>query len=88
MSIRRDINDLVRDPQGRMSEAKLFAIFFKLLMLDIFWQNAPVILSDWEVLAVFVTSFVAPDLLKKLISSRAGVVEQGKQWNTEQGRDR
>lgn len=68
--LRDDLNDLIRDPTGKVSEAKTFAVAFKTVFLYIFWGHANVILSDWGILAVVVCTFVAPDLLKKLISMR------------------
>lgn len=70
--IRRDLNDLVRDPAGRVSEAKAFAVAFKAGMLYVFLKHTELILKDWVILAVFVAAFVAPDVFKKLIVMRAG----------------
>ena len=70
--IRRDLNDLVRDPSGKVSEAKTFSVAFKIGMLYVFLKHAELILKDWVVLAVFVTAMIAPDVLKKLIVLRAG----------------
>jgi hypothetical protein len=71
--LRRDLNDLVRDPTGRVSEAKAFAVLFKTSMIWVFLKHAEMILKDWMILAVFVTALLAPDLLKKILSMRTGV---------------
>lgn len=72
-SLRRDLNDLVRDPSGRVAEAKVFAVTFKGAMVYVFLKHAELVLKDWMVLAVFVTAMLAPDLLKKVLSMRIGL---------------
>lgn len=76
--LRRDLNDLVRDPSGRVAEAKVFAVVFKSSMVWVFLKHAELILKDWMVLGVFVTAMLAPDLLKKILSMRAGVTGEVK----------
>lgn len=77
--LRRDLNDLVRDPSGRVSEAKTYAAVFKGAMVYVFLKHTELILKDWMVLAVFVTAMIAPDVLKKILSMRAGAsVEEKK----------
>lgn len=68
--IRREVNALFRAPDGRVSEAKSFAILFKFFMLWAFYTQIVVILKDWLLLLVFVSAFLAPDLLKKVIAMR------------------
>jgi hypothetical protein len=72
-SVRRDLNDLVRDPSGRVAEAKVFAVLFKPFLIWMFVKHAESILQDWGILTVIVITFVAPDLLKKIIALKAGV---------------
>ena len=67
------LSDLICDPHGKLSEAKAFAVLFKAALLYAFLRNTVLILSNWEILTVVVTTFVAPDLLKKLISMRVGL---------------
>lgn len=74
-AMRRDLNDLIRSPDGKVSEAKGFAVVFKASMVYVFLKHAEVILKDWMILAVFVTAMIAPDLLKKILSMKAGVKE-------------
>ena len=69
--VRRDLNDLVRDPSGRVAEAKVFA------MVWVFLKHTEAVLKDWMILAVFVTAMLAPDLLKKLLSMRLGGAPAG-----------
>ena len=72
-SVRRDLNDLVRSPDGKVSEAKGGAVIFKTAMIYVFIQKIDAILADWMVLAIFVTAFIAPDLLKKVLTMKAGL---------------
>lgn len=81
-SLRRDLNDLVRDPSGKVSEAKTFAVAFKGVFLYAFLIHAEMILRDWMILAVVVCTFIAPDLLKKLLSMRAGVADNESRTTT------
>ena len=72
VGLRRDLNDLVRGPDGKVSEAKTFAVAFKTAMIYVFLKQAEQILKDWMVLTVFVAALLMPDLLKKLMAMRLG----------------
>jgi hypothetical protein len=71
--MRRDLNDLVRSPDGKVSEAKGFAVAFKVAMMYVFLKHTEAILAEWTILSIFVTAFIAPDLLKKILTMKAGV---------------
>jgi hypothetical protein len=71
--MRREINEIFRDPSGRVSEAKLFSVIGKLALLWVWVRAYETVIADATILSIFVLSWIAPDLLKKLISSRAGV---------------
>lgn len=73
VTLRRDLNDLVRSPDGKVSEAKGGAVLFKTAMLYVFVVKIDAILADWIILSIFVTAFIAPDLLKKVLTMKAGV---------------
>jgi len=68
--LRRDLNDIGRDKDGHISEAEILAIVFKIAMLYVFVKHTDSVLRDWMVLLVFCSAFLAPDLLKKIISLR------------------
>lgn len=72
-TLRRDLNDLIRSPDGKVSEAKGGAVLFKTAMLYVFVVKIDAILADWIILSIFVTAFIAPDLLKKVLTMKAGV---------------
>lgn len=73
--MRRDLNDLIRSPDGKVSEAKGFAVAFKVAMVYVFLKYTEHVLAEWTILALFITAFLAPDLLKKVISMKTGVKE-------------
>lgn len=73
--MRRDLNDLVRSPDGKVAEAKGFAVAFKIAMIYVFLKHTEDVLAEWTILALFITAFLAPDLLKKVISMKTGVKE-------------
>lgn len=66
------LKDLVCDPEGRLSEAKVWANVFKAAMTYTFVYHSESIIKDWTVLSVFVCGVIAPDLLKKLLMLKAG----------------
>ena len=68
--VRRRINDAVA--QAPDAEAKLFAIGFKGLMLWVFINKIEDILHDWTLLLVFIFTFLAPDMLKKILAAKTG----------------
>lgn len=70
--IRRELNEIIRDPHGRVSEAKTFAVLGKSALLYILLTYPVSILERWDVLAVIVSALIAPDLFKKFLTLRAG----------------
>lgn len=72
MTLRRDLNDLVRGPDGKVAEAKVFAVVFKSAMVYVFLKHTELVIKDWMVLLVFCAAMLAPDLLKKLIAMKTG----------------
>ncbi len=71
--LRRDLNDLVRSPDGKVAEAKVFTVLFKAAMVYVFIKHYEVVTKDWTVLMVFVAAMIAPDILKKLLAVKAGI---------------
>lgn len=72
VTIRRDLNDLIRGPDGKVAEAKVFAVVFKAAMVWVFLKHTELVIKDWMVLLVFCAALLAPDLLKKIIAMKAG----------------
>lgn len=64
--------ELIRDPAGRLSEAKVWANAYKAAGIYVLIAYADKILADWMLLGVLLTAGIAPDVLKKIITVRAG----------------
>ncbi len=70
-TMRRNLNDLfMRD--GQVQESKLWANVYKGAGLWILVTYSETVLKDWAVLATLLVVGVAPDLLKKIITLKAG----------------
>lgn len=74
--LRRDLNDLVRGADGKVSEAKAGILAFKILLFYTFIQQTEFILDHWEIFVIFISIFLAPDLLKRILEFRLGIVER------------
>lgn len=70
------LRDLVCDPQGRLSEAKAWANGYKAAGMWLGLQHADKLLADWMLLGVWLLAGIAPDVLKKIITTRAGATEK------------
>lgn len=70
------ISDMVCDPHGRLSEAKVWASAYKAAAMWLGIQHADKLLSDWMLLGVWLLAGIAPDVVKKIIVTRAGAVEK------------
>ena len=68
--VRRRINEVAAKAPD--AEAKLFAVAFKGAMLWIFINRTTEILADWTLLLVFIFTFLAPDMLKKILAAKTG----------------
>lgn len=77
--MRRALGEIIRDPQGRVSEAKVFSALGKAALLYVLIAYTPALIERWEVLAVIVLALIAPDLLKKLLTLRFGVAAEKKE---------
>ena len=67
-ALRRDLNDMVRDPAGGLSEAKLWASLGKAIAAYLLMSNAAHIIAYWDALAILLLIMVAPDLIKKILN--------------------
>ena len=72
--VRRDLNDLIRSPNGNISEAKLCSVAGKASLLYLLLAYPEMIIKNWEVLMVFSLFLIAPDLIKKLLEMRYGSI--------------
>ncbi len=67
-AIRRDLNDMVRDPEGRVSEAKLWASLAKAIAAYLMVTNSAHIIAYWDALAILLIAMIAPELIKKVLA--------------------
>ncbi len=67
---RRDFNDLVRDPSGKVAEAKVYRLVGKGLAAWMIGENAHAIVGHETVLMVLFGWLIAPDLIKKWITMK------------------
>lgn len=68
--LRRDFNDIARSPDGRVSEAKLWASAGKAASLFLLIRHSESVIESWDVLAVLLLVLIAPDLFKKFLAMR------------------
>lgn len=69
---RRDLNALVRDPDQRVSEAKLWANIGKALICYVLLFPNATLLEHWEGFAIMLLFLIAPDLVKKMLTLKYG----------------
>ena len=69
-TIIRDLNQLVRDPDERVSEAKVWSNVGKFTCGYILFYHTDVIILHWDALAILLICMIAPDLLKKIITMK------------------
>lgn len=81
--LRRDLNDLIRDSNGKVSEANVGILAFKGLLFYTFLHHTETILKQWEIFSIFVTTFIVPDALKRILEAKAGVQEKEKEKGKE-----
>lgn len=60
------------DYKGDYSAAKIISSIGQGLLLSTFYQKSDIILRDWDILALFIVAFIAPDILKKVITMKFG----------------
>lgn len=73
MSLLLDLDKaLFCDPLGNYASSKIAATCFQGLLLNAFWQHDDHIMQNWDILSLFVVAFLAPDILKKIITLKFG----------------
>ena len=75
-NVRRDLNDLVRTPQGQVSEAKVWSNVGKFIAAYLLLHHAQYIIERWDALTILLTILVLPDLFKKVLEMKYGSVQQ------------
>jgi hypothetical protein len=69
-AIRRDLNDVIRDTNGRFSLTKVMSYFGQGLAGYLLLKHAEYALDRWDSLLVILCVMVMPDMLKRIISSK------------------
>lgn len=75
-SIRRDMNDLVRGPDGKVSAAKVGMNTGQLIAAYLLLKYGELVIKTWDSLAILLGALIAPDSVKKLISLKWGDKEK------------
>ena len=70
--LRRDFNDLVRDQNGQVSEAKAWANVGKGIAAYLLIEHTQYIVDRWDALITLLCILVLPDMLKKIITMKYG----------------
>jgi hypothetical protein len=70
---RRDLNDLVRNGDGRLSPTKVGTLVGQWLAVKLILENGDAIIKNWDSLTVLFAVLIAPELFKKLLNMKYGV---------------
>ena len=68
VSIRRDLNDLVRGLDGKVSAAKTSALLGQGIAAYLLLAHSQTVLERWDALAILLTILVAPDSFRKVVN--------------------
>ena len=71
-TIRRDLNDLVRDESGHLSPTKIGTLLGQWLAVKLILQHGSEIIANWDSLTVLFTVLIAPELFKKMMNLKYG----------------
>lgn len=70
--LRRDLNDLVRTPDGHLSTAKIGTLVAQWLSVKLILQHSETIIKNWDSMLVLFSVLIAPELVKKVINMKYG----------------
>ena len=71
-TIRRDLNDLVRDESGHLSHSKIGTLVGQWLAVKLILANGAEIIANWDSLTVLFLVLIAPELFKKWMNMKFG----------------
>ena len=69
-TLRRDLNDLVRDRDGSLSPTKIGTLIGQWLAIKLILENGETIIKNWDSLTVLFSVLIAPELFKKLVNMK------------------
>ena len=72
LSVRRDVNDLVRDESGHVSQYKVGSLLGMLTAWYLLIHHAETLIDHWDALVILLTILVAPNAFAKLINTKFG----------------
>ncbi len=67
-TIRRDVNDLVRTPDGSLSPTKIGTLVGQWLAVKLILENGKEIIANWDSLTILFGVLIAPELIKKTLN--------------------
>ena len=73
-TIRRDLNDLVREEGGRLSPTKIGTLVGQWLSVKLILENGEKIIANWDSLSVLFLVLIAPEIAKKMLNMKYGGV--------------
>lgn len=71
------MNDLVRNPDGKVSESKVWANVGKAICVYLILAYTNAVLTTEYTLLTLLLFIIAPDLVKKIVTMRFGTPPQG-----------
>lgn len=71
-TLRRDLNDLVRDESGGLSQTKIGTLIAQWLCIKLILEHGSAIIANWDSLTVLFSVLIAPELFKKLVNMKYG----------------
>ena len=77
-TMRRDLNDLVRDPSGHLSTTKIGTLVGQWLSVKLILQHGSEIIANWDSLSVLFMVLIAPEIFKKMLNMKYGGAETQK----------
>ena len=71
-SLRRDLNDLIRSPDGKVSAGKVWANVGQWIAAYLLLHHSEFIIDRWDAMVVLFVALLSPELLKSVIKGKYG----------------
>jgi len=72
--LRRDLNELVRGKGGYISTSKVGTLVAQWLSVKLILEHGSEIIANWDSLTVLFTVLLAPEIIKRIIEKKYGVM--------------
>ena len=76
-TLRRDLNDLVRDSEGNLSPTKIGLLIGQWLAVKLVLEHGEKIIANWDSLMVLFSILIAPEMFKKLLNAKFSAGQNG-----------